>query len=154
MSNEEKILLMLENMATKDDIAEIKTDLKTLKTDVKTLKTDVRVLKTDVKALKADMKAVKTDIKRIDDRIDTLAISQLRIAEWTEKANIRFYNLEYIQAQLGSAAAALKDNYSGLDKKIDDNYKSIIGGIGEISEALGKRVDKNTIDIEDLLRKA
>ena len=74
MSNEDKILALLEKQGTQleklvTDVGILKSDVGTLKDDVKTLKVDVETLKDDMKTLNVDVETLKDDVVETKERI-------------------------------------------------------------------------------------
>ena len=59
-----------DELATKADVALLRTDVEALRADVGVLKSDVGVLKSDVGALKSDVTLLRRDVERLEERFE------------------------------------------------------------------------------------
>jgi septal ring factor EnvC (AmiA/AmiB activator) len=65
--------LVVQDFATKGDIAAVKTDLAAVKTDLAAVKTDLAVVKTDLAVVKTDLAVVKTDLAVVKTDLAAMA---------------------------------------------------------------------------------
>ena len=83
MTNEEKILKMLEAMQT--DMAGMKTDIISMKADISGMQTDMAGMKADISGMQTDMAGMKSDISKIKEVQAEHTAALNALIEWADE---------------------------------------------------------------------
>lgn len=138
MNNEEKILSLLETLAS--DMCAVKSDIVGMKSDISVLKFDVAIQKGGIGSLKAEQAKLAASQARIEEGQDKLDSD---LSSFKESLELVKSTVVGIENNHGMKLDALFDGYQQLDEKLD----RIEAHVTSQDEVILKRVFPKAADI-------